>query len=219
MYKHIYVFPVCFSKKMLNFSALSISDNYNSLTDPSKAVKVDKADTDEDHDNDLGDEEEQLNKSAEQTRTENDYTRVTGTTSKDYEFQCTHISLEAAKKAIENGEIGEQHWTRAGQYSTKAGDKISYTCRSFPKCPRKLQLHLDPENQDVHIHMSTDSHDHDMTAKRFRLHPLSRQFVLDLINNGCGMPRKILKALQKNNLPPLTKMQINNLKLRCKTKV
>ncbi len=65
---------------MLNFSALSISDNYNSLTDTSKAVKVDKSDTDEVYDNDLGDEEEGLNKSVEETTTENDYTRVTGTT-------------------------------------------------------------------------------------------------------------------------------------------
>ncbi len=70
-----YLFKVYLQKKMLNFSALSISDNYKSLTDTSKAVEVDKADTDEDHDNDLGDEEEWLNKSAEQTRTENDYNR------------------------------------------------------------------------------------------------------------------------------------------------
>ncbi len=149
----------------------------------------------------------------------NDCTRIAGSTNKDYEYQCTHSSLEAAKKAIQDAEIGGQLWTRGGHYSTKSGDKIVYTCRSFPKCPRKLQVHLDPENQDVHIYMSTDNHDHDLSFKKFRLHPLSRQFALDMINNGCGVPRKIVKALEKNNLPPLSKIQINNLKLRSKTKV
>ena len=179
-----------------SLSKLSISESshkYNSLTGTSKVEKVGKADiadTDEDQDNDVGDGEveNERNKSREETRTENHCNRITGTTSKDYEFQCTQISLEAAKKANENGEIGQQPWARAGQYSTKT-DKISYTCRSFPKCPRKLQLHFDPENQDVHIHVSTDSHEHDMTAKRFRLHSLSRQFVLDLINNGCDIKK------------------------------
>jgi hypothetical protein len=42
----------------------------------------------------------------------------------------------------------------------------------------------------------------------------SREKVLELVNMGVTQPRKILKELEKANLPMLTKIQISNLKSR-----
>jgi hypothetical protein len=126
--------------------------------------------------------------------------------------------LEAARKAIEQGVIGCQYWTRAGKYQTNSGDKICYTCRSFAKCPKRMYLLLDPESQDVHANVSTDEHDHTISTK-VRLHPHSRQKVLDLIEAGVTAPRKLLKELERHNLPILTKVQISNLKRRAQTEV
>ncbi len=145
-------------------------------------------------------------------------TRPSGVSNKEYVFDSTHIGLEAAKRAIDLGQIGNQYWTRGNTYTTKHGDKICYTCRSFSRCPKKMYLLLDPENLDVHAHVSTDEHDHDLSGK-FRLNPISKQKVLELLGCGVIQPRKILKELDRHNLPPLTKLQINNLKARLKNKV
>lgn len=148
----------------------------------------------------------------------NEVTKLCGVTHKDYEFHSTYSSLELTKKAIDQCIIGNQYWTRGGKYQTNYGDKILYTCRSFAKCPKKMYLLLDPENQDVHAFVSTDDHHHDTFCKQ-RLNPLSKQKVLDLIGSGVVQPRKLLKELEKHKLPLLTINQINNLKARLKNKV
>jgi len=56
---------------------------------------------------------------------------------KDYVYEKTYPSLIEAKDGILNKEIGAQLWTRSVSYSTQEGDKICYTCRGYPRCPRK----------------------------------------------------------------------------------
>ena len=104
-------------------------------------------------------------------------------------------------------------------YETKQGDKICYTCKGYPRCPKRMQLTLDPESSDVHVHVSTDAHDHHLIATTKGLNPSSKAKVLELLSVGVTQPRKILKELEKNNLPPLTKPQLNNLKQRTQKKV
>ncbi len=147
----------------------------------------------------------------------NDPTKVCGLANKDYDYISTHSDLESAKKAIDEGLIANQYWTRGNKYSTKSGDKICYTCRSFVKCPKRMYLLLDTENQDVHAYVSTDNHAHE-TISKLRLDTVSKQKVLELIDSGVVQPRRILRELEKHNLPRLTKTQINNLKARLKKK-
>ena len=117
---------------------------------------------------------------------------------KNYEFVATYPSLIEAKKAIEDRKLGNQLWTRGASYSTNIGDKINYTCRGFPKCPKHMQLLLDPESQDVHAHVSTDNHAHLSTSNRSGLDAVSKAKVLELIECGVTQPRKLLKELEKN---------------------
>ena len=81
-----------------------------------------------------------------------------------------------------------------------------------------MYLLLDPESQDIHVHVSTDEHDHS-TATRLKLNPMSKKKVLELLDSGVVQPRRLLKELEKHQLPPLTKRQINNLKSRLKKDV
>ncbi len=81
-----------------------------------------------------------------------------------------------------------------------------------------MYLLLDTENQDVHAYVSTDNHAHE-TISKLRLDTVSKQKVLELIDSGVVQPRRILRELEKHNLPRLTKTQINNLKARLKKKV
>lgn len=144
-------------------------------------------------------------------------TKLPGVTIKTYEFDSTHCDLEAAKKAIDQGLIGSQNWTRGVKYQTKGGEKICYTCRSFAKCPKKMYLFLDYERQNIHAHVSTDKHNH-LISSRLILNPQSKKKVLELIDSGVVQPRRLLKELEKHHLPPLTKLQINNLKARLKNR-
>jgi len=139
---------------------------------------------------------------------------------KDYEFVATYTSLILAKQAIVDKEIGNQLWTRGCSYTTNIGDKINYTCRGHPKCPKRVQFLLDPSNQDVHVHLSTGPHDHQPNHfSRCSLNPVSKKKVLELLDCGVTQPRRLLKELEKNNLPALSRSQINNLKSRVQRKV
>jgi hypothetical protein len=77
-----------------------------------------------------------------------------------------------------------------------------------------MQLHLDPESQDVHAHVSLDEHQHESLGNRPRLDPESKAKVLDLLANGVTKPQRILKILEEQQLPRLNRIQINNLKQR-----
>ncbi len=138
---------------------------------------------------------------------------------KDYVYEKTYPSLIEAKDGILNREIGAQLWTRSVSYSTQEGDKICYTCRGYPRCPRKMQMLLDPASQDVHVSVSSDEHSHILGSTSKQLNPLSRDKVFELLAAGVTKPRKILKQLQLHNFPMLTRTQINNLKQRTNKKV
>lgn len=140
---------------------------------------------------------------------------------KDYDYVKTYPSLVAAKEGVTRYEIGGKSWTRSVSYPTNYGDKVCYTCRGYPKCPKRMQMLLDTESQDVHIHLSSDSHDHTSTTSRSnpQLNPQSRSKVLELIAVGVHQPRKLIKQLEINNLPILTRNQISNLKARTSKKV
>ena len=77
-----------------------------------------------------------------------------------------------------------------------------------------MQLHLDPESQDVHAHVSLDEHKHVSLGSRPQLNPESKAKVLELLANGVTKPQRILKILEEQNLPRLNRIQINNLKQR-----
>jgi hypothetical protein len=121
----------------------------------------------------------------------------------------------AANEAIANREIGEQLWVRGQAYTTKSeGDKIYFTCRGYPRCPKRMLLHLDPTYQDVHVSVSLDEHSHALLGRRPRLDPRSRAKVLELIDNGLVKPRSILRVLEDLRLPVVSRVQINNLEQR-----
>ena len=103
---------------------------------------------------------------------------------KEYELVRTYPSLVDASEGVKNKEICDQFWTRGVSYTTAQGDKICYTCRGFPKCPKRMQLHLDTESQDVHVHVSSDGHDHLARNHQTRLNPLSKAKVLELLEIG-----------------------------------
>ncbi len=133
---------------------------------------------------------------------------------KDYIPIKTYPSLLAAKDGIGKREICDQFWTRGMSYSTQQGDKICYSCRGNPKCPKRMQILLDPASQEVHVSVSSDEHSHGLFSRRTRLNPESRDKVLELLANGVSKPRRILKLLEEANLPCLSRIQINNLKQR-----
>ena len=122
---------------------------------------------------------------------------------KDYDFVKTYESLVKARIGVAEREIGGKCWTRSVMYSTNCGDKICSTCRGYPKCPKRMQMLLDTESQDVHIYLSADEHDHSsINSKRTpQLDPLSRAKVLELIAVGVTQPRRLLKQLEILNLP------------------
>ena len=109
---------------------------------------------------------------------------------KDYEFECTFPNLIEAKKAIEDKKISAQFWTRGASYTTNNGDKICFTCKGFPKCPRRLYILLDPESQDAHIFISNDQHDHSSTSSRSHLNARSRSKVIELLELGVETYKK-----------------------------
>ena len=81
-----------------------------------------------------------------------------------------------------------------------------------------MQLTIDPESSDVHVHVSTDEHEHYLIATTKGLNPSSKAKVLELLSVGVTQARKILKELKKNNFPTLTKPQLNNFKQRTQKK-
>ena len=130
---------------------------------------------------------------------------------KDYKFLKTFPSFIAANEAIANREIEEQLWVRGQTYTTKSeGDKIYFTCRGYPRCPKRMLLHLDPTSQDVHVSVSLDEHSHALLGRRPRLDPRSRARVLELIDNGLVKPRSILRVLEDLRLPVVSRVQINS---------
>ncbi len=136
---------------------------------------------------------------------------------RDYEFYDTYVSFVKAKEAIDRG-IDGQHWVRSYKRTTNKGDKIYYRCPRFIKCPRSLYVLLDPTNDDAHIYITNNNHDHDVEAKSKRLNEDSKAKVLEMIEIGVTEPRRIIKELDKCNLPLLTKTQISNLKSRTNVK-
>ena len=133
---------------------------------------------------------------------------------KDYVQVKTYQSMIAAKDGIANREICDQLWTRGISYSTQQGDKICFTCKGNPRCPKRMQLLLDPESQDVHVSVSMDEHSHLSLCRRPQLNAQSRARVLELVASGVTKPRRILKILEEAKLPILSRVQINNLKQR-----
>ena len=130
---------------------------------------------------------------------------------RDYEFYDTYVSFVKAKEAIDRGVDG-QHWVRSYKRTTKKGDKMYY------RCPRSLYVLLDPTNDDAYIYITNNNHDHDVEAKNKRLNEDSKAKVLEMIEIGVTEPRRIIKELDKCNLPLLTKTQISNLKSRTNVK-
>ncbi len=93
--------------------------------------------------------------------------RVKGS-NKDYDYVKTYSSLLEAQEGVKSKEVCEQSWTRGMKYETKAGDKICYTCGGYPKCPKRMVMFLDPESQDVHVHVSTEVHNHIISSAKHR---------------------------------------------------
>ena len=137
--------------------------------------------------------------------------------SKIYEEVTRYSSL--IKEAVNKG-FCNQRWVRSVKRTTKEGDKIFFTCSGHPRCPRSLYILLDPDCDDAVIYVSDNCHDHTTveTIKK-KISSSSREKVLELIDMGVTQPRKILKELEKANLPMLTKIQISNLKARENIKV
>ena len=137
-------------------------------------------------------------------------------TNKDYVIERTYSSMIEAKAAIDAGEVADQHWTRGTSYTTNEGDKICFTCKRHPKCPKRMQLLLDPKSEDVLASVSTDDHSHNIlpTGRSPFLNPETRAKVLELIESGVTKPKKILTQLELFGLPRISKIQLNNLKRR-----
>ncbi len=162
----------------------------------------------------LSDLQLQIDDTLEDAEENNDGSTLIKGSYKDYQRLKTFPSLIVANEAIANREIGDQLWTRGMSYATKAGDKICFTCRAFPRCPKRMQLHLDPTSQEVHASVSLDEHSHARLGRRPQLDPRSKAKVLELLDNGMTKPKNILSVLEEQQLPPLTRVQINNLKQR-----
>ncbi len=109
-------------------------------------------------------------------------------TNKNYVPCVTFPSMIAAKAGIANREIGGQLWTRSVSYSTNEGDKVTFTCNGHPKCPKRMQLLLDPESQDVLASVSADEHQHTSFSSRTRLNPESKAKVIEWLSNGVTKP-------------------------------
>lgn len=90
---------------------------------------------------------------------------------KDYEHLSTYGSLPLAMKAEVLWNLDDNRWVRGNKYTTKSGDKINFTCRGFPKCPKRMKFLLDPESQDVHVQLSCNEHEHPSSTSNSRLHP------------------------------------------------
>ena len=145
---------------------------------------------------------------------ENDSVQVNNRNkNKDYQFIRTYASLMDAKAGVQNREIGEQLWTRGVSYGTHEGDKISYTCRGYPKCGKRMQMLLDPASQDVHVSVSLDAHSHSNNLYK-GLNPSTRAKVIELLESGVTKPAKIIKNIEHLNLPAISRLQIANLKAR-----
>ena len=158
----------------------------------------------------------QLDSWADGANTNESYGSATNTkgSNKEYVLEKTYSNMIEAKKGIDAGEVGDQHWTRGPSYNTNEGSKVCFTCRRYPKCPKRMQLLLDPNSQDVLVSVSTDEHSHIAMGRLPALNPQSRAKVLELLESGVTKPRKILVQLESNGLPRISKVQINNLKSR-----
>jgi hypothetical protein len=137
---------------------------------------------------------------------------------KDYELFATFPSLCKAKEQIDKGIDGD-HFVRKNMKRTNAGDKIFFRCSRFAKCPKSVYILLDANSNDSYIYISNDEHIHEPNAKVKMLNQSSKEKIIELLNIGVHEPRDILKQLQKNNLPMLTKVQIYILKQRVKIKL
>ena len=131
---------------------------------------------------------------------------------KDYVFERSFQCLVEAMQEIEKGTVRGQLWTRGQTYPTDTTTKINFSCRNYPRCPKKMQLHLDPSSVEVHCYVSDDGHDHAKCNNR-RLDTDSRAKAIELIGNGMKT-RKIIATLDALRFKPLLSSQINNLKAR-----
>ncbi len=62
---------------------------------------------------------------------------------KHYEFVCEYngdTANEDAEKALRDGKVCDQRWTRGNVWC--GGSKIKYSCRNFPRCPKWLQKEI-----------------------------------------------------------------------------
>jgi hypothetical protein len=98
---------------------------------------------------------------------------------KDYEHAMSFDNLVQAMKEIEKGAVRGQLWTRQKTYDTKTTTKFTFSCRNFPRCPKRMQIHLDPSSTQVHCYVSSDGHDHVRNNNRF-LDPESRAKAISL---------------------------------------
>ena len=122
----------------------------------------------------LSDLQLQINDTLEDAEENNGGSTLIKGSYKDYQRLVTFPSLIVANEAIANREIGDQLWTRGMFNATKAGDKICFTCRTFPRCPKRMQLHLDPTSQEVHVSVSLDEHSHSRLGRKPLLDPRSK---------------------------------------------
>ena len=100
---------------------------------------------------------------------------------------------------IGKGSVSGQLWTRGQNYDTETTTKINFNCRNYPKCPKKMQIHLDPSSTEVHCYVSSDGHDHAQCSNR-RLDPESRAKAIELLKLKSITTRKIKGVLETNRL-------------------
>ncbi len=73
---------------------------------------------------------------------------------KDYVFERSFQCLVEAMQEIEKGTVRGQLWTRGQTYPTDTTTKINFSCRNYPRCPKKMQLHLDPSSVSYEYELS-----------------------------------------------------------------
>jgi hypothetical protein len=143
---------------------------------------------------------------------------------KHYEFVCEYngdTANEDAEKALRDGKVFDQRWTRGNVWY--GGSKIKYSCRNFPRCPKWLQKEISTGNNGktiVCFYISDDRHEHENQQSKVKktLHEDSKTYAEDLISKHNSKPSFIYHQLRKEGLPELTFQQINNRKSRMNSK-
>lgn len=132
-------------------------------------------------------------------------------------FEGLH-GLNDAQAAVVNGEIDEEgHWTKGNVTRTAEGTKFFYNC--YPECNKRIYILVRNDSLDNDIYISTDEHDHNEEEHEGILPTKTKQFILDLyLNKKTRKPFRILELIMENNLPQVTKTQLNNFIQRIKVK-